>query len=119
MRTMKPVAYLSRVWMSSLGCKYSGRNLQKWDQALLSPEREIFVVNGKTEQAVACKFNSQMLNSRSSVIWSAVPSAPLKFFKVSSNGKAALKGSMTYSTTHRRSESDKLATEGQEGSQRV
>ena len=42
-----------------------------------------------------------IFNSRSSVIWSVVPSAPLEFFKVihCNDGAAAPKGSVTYGTT--------------------
>ena len=50
------------------------------------------------------------MKSCSSNIWSAVPSAPLEFFSLS-NRAAALKGSITYGTTQRRSESDMTATE--------
>ena len=60
-----------------------------------------------------CLLTASKSNSRSSVIWSAVPIAPIKFLKLINynDWAAAPKGSMTYGTTQRRSEFDMPATE--------
>ena len=52
------------------------------------------------------------MKSCSSNICSAVPSAQLELFSLS-NGAAALKGSITYGTTQRRSESESPAIEAE------